>query len=166
MRRALGWCMTQYTDREEALLSARQMAHRVALKLARRFCPRMERADVIATADMALLEALQAYDPTRSVRFSTYAYPWVRGAIFRAGERFNRTSERERPLEGDTIHSKGPWGELVARDVLRHIPRRERRLVLEHLLFERPFEGLVRGCSASTARRRYHSALSVLRART
>ena len=124
----------------------------------------MDRDDVLSLADAALMEAWQGYDPARGARFSTYAYPWVRGAILRASERTNQRLCRQQPLTQGAIVSPSTLVTIEARNALERIPRRDRSLVLAHLLEERPFNGLVRGCSASAVRRRYHRALALARA--
>jgi DNA-directed RNA polymerase specialized sigma subunit len=139
------------------------MAHSVAVRLARRVCPRLERDEVLALADAALVEAWHCFAPDRGVRFSTYAYPWIRGAILRSGERLNQRSRREQSLVEGSIASCGTLTMILARNALARVPRRDRRMVLAHLLDERAFKDLTQGGSASTTRRRYHRALEVAR---
>jgi hypothetical protein len=153
--------MTIQAKIDAPVLRARHMAHYVAERAARHACTTMERDDVLALADAALVEAWQHFVPERGIKFTTYAYPWVKGAIVRAADRLNRRSAWEQGLVADPIARRGPWEAALARGALALIPRADRRLVWAHLVCDRPFEGLVRGCSATATRRRFHRALAV-----
>lgn len=70
------------------------------------------RADLESAATLAILEALERFDPDRGVRFVTFAYQRIRGAMLRTrypGSRRESESSRERvelvPLE--TVDESG-----------------------------------------------------------
>lgn len=86
-------------------------------------------ADLESAARLAVLETLQRFDPERGVKFTTYAYHFIRGAMLaelypyveRRRERED-ASERVRlvPLKGADVEgrdeSDGYESELLARD--------------------------------------------------
>jgi RNA polymerase sigma factor (sigma-70 family) len=58
---------------------------RLVVQLARRYRNRgLPLADLIEEGNLALLHAVQKFDPARGVRFSTYATWWIRQGIVRA----------------------------------------------------------------------------------
>jgi RNA polymerase sigma factor for flagellar operon FliA len=75
------WCGDRDMAAREALTEAylwlvRFVAGRLMLGLPAHF----EQDDVEGHGCLGLLEAMDHYDPTRGVRFETYAIPWIRGA--------------------------------------------------------------------------------------
>jgi RNA polymerase sigma factor for flagellar operon FliA len=57
-------------------------AHAVAAELLARFPPHVDRQDVRAAAEFGLVQAANAFDPTKGVAFTTFAYYRIRGAVF------------------------------------------------------------------------------------
>lgn len=53
----------------------------VAGRMARGFPKSVELSDLVSTGVIGLIEALSNYDPSRGVKFETYAVPRIRGAI-------------------------------------------------------------------------------------
>src|SRR5208283_4032500 len=48
------------------------------------FPPHVDRADLLAAGKLGLIDAADRYDPSRNVRFQTYAMPRIRGAMLDA----------------------------------------------------------------------------------
>ena len=65
-------------------MSAKRVAHSEARKLA---CALMEIEDLRQHGYIGLLSAAERFDPSRDIRFSTYARWWVRAHVTRALER-------------------------------------------------------------------------------
>ncbi|MBV8478136.1 MAG: sigma-70 family RNA polymerase sigma factor [Acidobacteriaceae bacterium] len=57
-------------------------AHAVAAELLGRFPAHVDRSDVVAAAEYGLVQAANAYDPSKGVAFTTFAYYRIRGAVF------------------------------------------------------------------------------------
>ncbi len=66
---------------EELIVEHRKMVVGLAMRLRRELCLRGDVEDLIAFGFGGLLEAEHHYDPTRGVRFQTFAYHRVRGAM-------------------------------------------------------------------------------------
>ena len=70
-------------------------AHAVAAELLARFPAHVDRQDVRAAAEYGLVQAANAYDPTKGVAFTTFAYYRIRGAVFDLLRETVRTSRFE-----------------------------------------------------------------------
>lgn len=57
-------------------------AHAIAAELLARFPAHVDRQDVRAAAEYGLVQAANAYDASKGVAFTTFAYYRVRGAVF------------------------------------------------------------------------------------
>lgn len=57
-------------------------AHALAAEVVRKLPPDLERKDIEGWAELGLVEAANAFDPTRGVQFKTFAYYRIRGAIY------------------------------------------------------------------------------------
>jgi RNA polymerase sigma factor for flagellar operon FliA len=66
---------------EELIARHRKMVHGLAWQLRRELCVPSELDDLIAFGFGGLLEAADRFDPSRGVRFQTFAYHRVRGAM-------------------------------------------------------------------------------------
>lgn len=92
------------TAREEVILAARAKAGdaaarqammeaniRLVMSIARRYtCKSLTFEDLVQEGILGLLEAINKFDVTRGLRFSTYATYWIRQAIVRAIEKQDR----------------------------------------------------------------------------
>ncbi len=74
-----------HTTRDQAIREALALAHQsLAVYLARKFADRGELLeDIIQVAQIGLLKAVDRYDPTRGIEFTTYATPTIVGEIKR-----------------------------------------------------------------------------------
>src|SRR5437763_16957905 len=62
-------------------------------------------AEAVQAARVGLWHALQGYDPTRGTRFSSYAVPVIRHAVWRVGPPPTRT--RRRAAGGPSVAPRG-----------------------------------------------------------
>ena len=67
--------------REKLLQEYLPLVKSVAGRMALGFPRSVEVSDLISTGVIGLIEALSNYDPSRGVKFETYAVPRIRGAI-------------------------------------------------------------------------------------
>ena len=67
--------------REELLAEHISLVHHVSRQIHRRVSSDVELDELISAGTMGLIEALDRFDPTRGLAFSTFAVPRVRGAI-------------------------------------------------------------------------------------
>jgi RNA polymerase sigma factor for flagellar operon FliA len=69
-------------DAREALLAEHiSLVHHVARQIHRRVSSDVELDELVSAGTMGLIEALERFEPTRGLAFSTFAVPRVRGAI-------------------------------------------------------------------------------------
>jgi RNA polymerase sigma factor for flagellar operon FliA len=60
----------------------RSYAHAVAAEVVRRMPHTVEKSDLLAAAELGLVEAAAAYDPARGVQFKTFSYYRIKGAVY------------------------------------------------------------------------------------
>jgi RNA polymerase sigma factor FliA len=67
----------------DQLISAyRSYSHAIASDLLRKLPPHIEKGDIFGAAELGLVEAARAFDPSRGVLFKTFAYYRIRGAVY------------------------------------------------------------------------------------
>lgn len=64
--------------------SHRTYAHALAAEIVRGLPPQVSREDLDAAAELGLVEAARAFDPSRGILFKTFAYYRIRGAVYDA----------------------------------------------------------------------------------
>lgn len=69
-------------DVDRLIESYRSYSHAIAAEVARRLPSQLDRQDLESAAELGLVEAAQAFDPSRGVQFKTFAYYRIRGAVF------------------------------------------------------------------------------------
>lgn len=136
------WLNDQDTVARDALLTSHL---RLVLKVAFKFQRHWSNVrDLVQEGNIGLLEAVQRFDPTRQVRFSTYARYWIRAMILRflldnwslvrigssrAGRRLFFQLEKERQaLEAQGIE---PTARRIAAQT--GLPEDEVELIVGHL---------------------------------
>ncbi len=67
--------------RQELLAEHISLVHHVARQIHRRVSSDVELDELVSAGTMGLIEALERFEPTRGLAFSTFAVPRVRGAI-------------------------------------------------------------------------------------
>jgi len=80
----------------ELIESHLSYSHAIAAEMLRRFPRHVDRRDVEAAAEFGLVQAAGAYDASRGIAFTTFAYYRIRGAVFdllRQTARTNRFEE-------------------------------------------------------------------------
>jgi RNA polymerase sigma factor FliA len=68
-------------DPERLLLRHRVLVEQIAARMSLGLPAHVERADLVAYGMLGLVDAVGKYDPTRNVRFTTYAAVRIRGAV-------------------------------------------------------------------------------------
>lgn len=68
-------------DPEALLLHYRELVERIAARMSLDLPSFVERCDLASYGILGLVDALAKFDPTRAVKFETYAAPRIRGAI-------------------------------------------------------------------------------------
>ncbi|MCD0461327.1 sigma-70 family RNA polymerase sigma factor [Roseiconus lacunae] len=95
----------------ELISEAQGLVRSLAMKVHRSLPIPMDLDDLIAYGQLGLAEAAQKYDPAEGVRFTTFAYYRVRGAIYDGVSKMNWTSRarlrraRFREMADDVIQS-------------------------------------------------------------
>ena len=155
-------CTQEHVLSEGHILSARPMARHLVRRMGGARCPESYE-ELCAVADVALVEAWARYVPGEGARFTTYAFPWVRGALLRHHARRQRHARCE-AMRDDASAVSGAQIEVVStRALLSPLCTEARNLVWSHVVEGRSFAELARESSPSTLRRRYHAALARLR---
>jgi len=60
----------------------RSYAHAIAHEVVRRMPQTVDKSDLLAAAELGLVEAASSFDPSRGVQFKTFAYYRIRGAVY------------------------------------------------------------------------------------
>ena len=71
-------------DVQRLIESYQDYAHAIAAEVCRKLPSQVDRGELEAAANLGLVEAAQAFDPTRGVLFKTFAYYRIRGAVYDA----------------------------------------------------------------------------------
>lgn len=79
------------------------IAYSLAHKARKKFPPHVEFDDIVGYAMIGLCEAAKRFDESRGLKFTTYAYPRVWGAILDGVKRMHRKDSCTDPI-GDFIY--------------------------------------------------------------
>lgn len=74
----------EISEQQQLVLQHRDMAHRMAHALLRRWNVSMEADEAGSLADLALCKAAQHFSPAGGASFSTYSFHYLRGVLIRA----------------------------------------------------------------------------------
>jgi RNA polymerase sigma factor for flagellar operon FliA len=69
-------------DVDQLINAYRSYAHAIASEMLRKLPPHIEKGDILGAAELGLVEAARAFDPSRGVLFKTFAFYRIRGAIY------------------------------------------------------------------------------------
>ena len=69
-------------DRNGLVEANRSYARAISAEIARKFNAWNDRSELDSAADLGLVEAATAFDPSRGVQFSTFSYYRIRGAVY------------------------------------------------------------------------------------
>jgi RNA polymerase sigma factor FliA len=110
-------------EREALILDHLPLLHHIVGRLVLELPPRTDRDDLLGFGMIGLVEAADSFDPSRGLKFSTYAFPRIRGAILDELRRmdFLPRGRRERVRELDAAvreleqrHGAPPSPEQIA----------------------------------------------------
>jgi RNA polymerase sigma factor for flagellar operon FliA len=82
-------------ERQRLVESCQGLVRSIAWKIHQRMLQYVELDELIAYGQVGLVEAAEQYDPSRQVKFVTYAYYRIRGAIFDGLSKMSWFSRRE-----------------------------------------------------------------------
>src|SRR5215831_7701936 len=69
-------------DVDQLILTYRSYAHAIASEILSKLPPHIEKNDIFGAAELGLVEAARAFDPSRGVLFKTFAFYRIRGAVY------------------------------------------------------------------------------------
>lgn len=106
--------------REQLLSQNLRLVHHVARQLARTLRGNVEFDDLVSAGAMGLVNAIDSFDPSRGLAFSTFAAPRIRGAILDDLRRWDHAprSVRRKQRQISTARER-------LRDTLGHEPQEE-----------------------------------------
>ncbi len=67
--------------RNELVLRYSHLVEIIARKMSRAFYGKAQLEDIISNGMVALIKVIEGYDPTREIKFETYASPRIRGSV-------------------------------------------------------------------------------------
>jgi len=110
-------------------------AHAIAAEILKKLPARVDRADVERAAEFGLIQAANAYDSSRGISFTTFAYYRIRGAIYDDLRQAWRTSKFEEAVNAYMIdYSSAPVSAAGPEAEYREIRRITSHIVTSYLL--------------------------------
>ncbi len=106
----MAWLLDQYAN----------LVHYVTRQVYKFDTPLYDYDDLYSVGYLGLMDAAKKYDPSRGVKFSTFAVPRIRGAITDEIRRLNKASRGKNPpkmesIEGNRNENDKPIAELADR---------------------------------------------------
>src|SRR5262245_34531546 len=69
-------------DPDQLIHAFRSYSRAIASDILRKLPPNVDKDDVFSSAELGLVEAARAFDPSRGVLFKTFAFYRIRGAVY------------------------------------------------------------------------------------
>ena len=73
--------VTNTSNRDEVILSYQPYVKYVVYLMSSHFPSHVDKEDILSAGMIGLLDALDRYDPSKGFKFSTFAFPRIRGAV-------------------------------------------------------------------------------------
>ena len=96
-------------SREDQLIKHAPLVKRVVTRMAARFPPGVDQEELYQVGMIGLLDAVDKFDPTRDVKFKTYAEFRIKGAIL---DELRKMDWVPRSVRADTNKHSSAWSEL------------------------------------------------------
>ena len=96
-------------SREDQLIKHAPLVKRVVTRMAARFPPGVDQEELYQVGMIGLLDAVDKFDPTRDVKFKTYAEFRIKGAIL---DELRKMDWVPRSVRADTNKHSSIWREL------------------------------------------------------
>ncbi len=96
-------------SREDQLIKHAPLVKRVVTRMAARFPPGVDQEELYQVGMIGLLDAVDKFDPTRDVKFKTYAEFRIKGAIL---DELRKMDWVPRSVRADTNKHSSAWREL------------------------------------------------------
>ena len=96
-------------SREDQLIKHAPLVKRVVTRMAARFPPGVDQEELYQVGMIGLLDAVDKFDPTRDVKFKTYAEFRIKGAIL---DELRKMDWVPRSVRADTNKHSSVWREL------------------------------------------------------
>jgi RNA polymerase sigma factor for flagellar operon FliA len=103
-------------DRQALLVSHVGLVHHVARQLARRLSTEAQLDELVSAGSLGLIQAVDSFDASRGLAFSTYAVPRIRGAILDELRRLDHVSRGVRRRARDVSQARSALGTTLGRE--------------------------------------------------
>lgn len=88
-------------DRDRMIATNIGLVHHIAHRMARSAAPQTEMSDLVGGGTIGLIQAVDSFNPSQGVAFSTYAAPRIRGAMLDDMRRCDHASRGSRRQQRD-----------------------------------------------------------------
>ena len=103
-------------DRQHLLASHVGLVHHVARQLARRLSTEAQLDELVSAGSLGLIQAVDSFDASRGLAFSTYAVPRIRGAILDELRRLDYMSRGVRRRSRDLSQARSALSSELGRE--------------------------------------------------
>ncbi len=142
-------------EQDELILKNLPLVDYVVSRITPRLFMHIEKQDLVGYGVLGLVIAVKGYDPTKNVKFSTYAYQriygsiidglrlfdWLPRSLYKKRNRYHLVSSDEACVEAEVRDFRNTCplerleraeGRALMLGVIRKLPKRERRLITMH----------------------------------